>query len=143
MLLSNPPDTNSWGDIVSSYWIWGIGPRRPFGDYVRFLWGDQDCDTDGDAVTPQDRNWTELTVISRGANPRRVDVVPSIPYERSTMTLAIRSDENELAARLAYALAVSSGGDLSENLGGPAIAPETLVSRMGEFDLQSALDALR
>ena len=124
---------------MAKYWIKEPGLRRPFGDYVSFLWGDQDCDTDGDAKSPEDRDWTELTVINRRSDLERVDVDP---LPDNPLTLLIKSDDEHLAARLAYILAATAGGTLSDSLGGHALRRDALIPNFGDFDLAAALERL-
>lgn len=126
---------------LTQYFIKEPGPRRAFGDYISFLWRDgEDCDTDGDAKSATDRDWTELTIINRANESERVDVDPCA---MNPLTLVIRSQSSHLATRLAYALAVTTNGALSASLEGPAITPEVLKLQMGDFDLDEALRRLR
>lgn len=126
---------------MTKFWIAKPGPRRPFGEYVNFLWGSvHDCDTDGNAESASSRDWTELTVISRQDESDRVDIDP---YAQDPLTLVVRSRRPELAARLAYALVVSCGGVLTSSPTGTGIEPTSLISAMGTFDLGGALERLR
>ena len=125
---------------MTQYCIKELGPRRPIGDYVSFLWGDGwDCDSDGDAKSRVDPHWTELKLINRRNLAERVDVDPCA----EPLTLTVRSESGYLAARLAYALTVTTGGTLSASPEGPTIAAGELISQMGDFDLGMALDRLR
>ena len=122
---------------TTQYCIKGPGKRRAFKDYISFLWGDsQNCDTDGDAKSATDHDWTELTIINRRNLSERVDVDPCAS---NPLTLAIGSESNHLAARLAYALAITTGGEPLASPEGPAITLEALISHMGDFDLALAL----
>jgi hypothetical protein len=122
------------------YFIKGPGERRAFRDYISFLWGDsQDCDTDGDAKSATDHDWTELTIINRRDPSERVEVDPSV---KNPLTLAIRSESTSIAARLAYALAITAGGELRASPERPAITLEALICHMGDFDLAAALERL-
>jgi hypothetical protein len=92
---------------VAQYWIRELGPRRPFPQYVSFLFGgDAGCDTDGNAQSATDCTWTELTVIDRPNPSERVAV--SLQAEKP-LTFLVTSDREELAARLVYALIITSG----------------------------------
>jgi hypothetical protein len=125
---------------LTEYCVKVAGPRRAYGDYISFLWGDNwDCDTDGDAKSTTDHYWTELTIINRSNVSERVDVDPSAT---DPLTLTVRSEFSYLAARLAYALAVTTGGTLSASPDGPAIPAEALISQMGDFDVAVALKRL-
>jgi hypothetical protein len=53
------------------------GPRPPFGALAEHLWGlGVDFDSDGDSVTAEDPNWTELTVTRLPDYTERVDIDP-------------------------------------------------------------------
>lgn len=88
------------------------GPRPPFGFLAEHLWGaGVDFDSDGNSVTPDDRDWTELTVIRRDASAERVDIYP---LEGATLVLRVVSDSRGLAFRAASFLAHESGSSVSE-----------------------------
>lgn len=75
------------------------GPRPPFLLVAEHLWGAGiDFDSDGDSRTPDDPNWTELTVIRRGESSERVDVDP---VSESPLVLKVVSESRDLALRLA------------------------------------------
>ena len=41
------------------------------------LWGNtNEIDSDGDSKTPDDKNWTELTLINRSNQNQRIDIDP-------------------------------------------------------------------
>ena len=95
---------------MAQYWIRELGPRRPFPQYVSFLFGgDAGCDTDGNAQSATDCTWTELTVIDRPNPSERVAV--SLQAEKP-LTFLVTSDREELAARLVYALIITSGANV-------------------------------
>ena len=88
------------------------GPRPRFRAVADHLWGPGvDIDSDGDSATPEDPNWTELTVIKRPDYEERVDVdrVSSTP-----LILNVRSTSLELARRAAVFLANSTNGKIVE-----------------------------
>lgn len=119
------------------FWLKDPGPRYPYRQYVRYLWGEApDCDTDGNSAGAADRQWTELTVVNRRSRSERVDVDPE---PDSPLTLRIWSSKEELAAQLAYALALTAGGQLSHSRDGVAVAPESLIPAMGLFDFKASL----
>lgn len=79
---------------MAQYWIRELGPRRPFPQYVSFLFGgDAGCDTDGNAQSATDCTWTELTVIDRPNPSERVAV--SLQAEKP-LTFLVTSDREEL-----------------------------------------------
>lgn len=59
---------------------------------------DCDIDSDGDSRTPDDEEWTELTLSLRGKPGQHVTVDP-LPEEPST--LAVRSTDPVLAEKVA------------------------------------------
>jgi hypothetical protein len=123
---------------VIRYWIKEPGPRGTFGQYIAFLWRlGQSCDTDGNAEDASDRNWTELTIINREDESERVDVDPR---PETPLTLEVRSARGYLAARLAYALTVTTGGTLLSKPHGIAMDTAALLSMMGHFDVGAALE---
>lgn len=86
------------------------GPRPPYVRVAEYLWGaGVDFDSDGDSRTPDDRNWTELTVIRRG-DSERVDVDP---VSESPLELRVVSESRDLALRVANFLARTTGGALT------------------------------
>jgi hypothetical protein len=83
------------------------GPRPPFVFVAEHLWGaGVDFDSDGDSRTPDDQNWTELTVIRRGGNSERVDVDL---VSESPLVLKVVSESKDLALRAANFLARATG----------------------------------
>lgn len=92
------------------------GPRPPYYRLAHHLWGSvADFDSDGDSVTPDATDWTELTVSLRGVSGRlsdsqRIDIDP---LDGEPLILAIVSENAELARRAAEFLQSESGGELS------------------------------
>ncbi len=86
------------------------GPRPPFATVAYHLWGaGVNFDSDGDSETPEDPNWTELTLERRDASGERIDVDPVVP---EPLTLKVVSESRDLALRAATYLAEVTGGDL-------------------------------
>lgn len=52
--------------------------ERPiFYSLAEHLWGTGvDIDSDGNSITPDDTNWTELTIINRSNPEQRIDIDP-------------------------------------------------------------------
>jgi hypothetical protein len=103
------------GDGVSvdafEFLIHAPGPRPPYVLVAEYLWGaGVDFDSDGDSRTPDDPNWTELTVIRRGGDSERVDVNP---VSESPLVLKVVSESRRLALRVANFLARTTGGVLT------------------------------
>jgi hypothetical protein len=125
---------------LAEYRLERPGTRRPFGEYVDFLFDGQNCDTDGNSTAVADGDWTELTIINRENDSERVDV---FEFSETPLGLIIKSGRQEIAARLAYALAATCGGTLYNHPEGPAITLDELGPRVGDFDLPTALMRVR
>jgi hypothetical protein len=87
------------------------GARPPFDKVAKYLWGPVDCDSDGDSVQPESTNRTELTLINRQDETQRVDIDP---ISKSPLRIEIRSESEELAARIARFLADETHGHIVE-----------------------------
>jgi hypothetical protein len=122
---------------MTSYFVRVQGDRPPFSCLAYFLWGTTvNFDSDGNASSPSDRCWTELTVINRAHQDDRVDVDP---VSDDPLILKIEADSLTLAARAAFYLAMSTNGTVAESLSGPYTEPQGLVATMGDFDVEHAL----
>lgn len=93
-----------------------IGGARPsIAAVAEHLWGPGvDFDSDGNSVTAEATNWTELTVAKRPDCEERVDVDPA---SEAPLILKVVSASRDLAARTATFLAASSDGRMT---GSPA-----------------------
>jgi hypothetical protein len=110
--------------------------RPDFRLVLTFLWGDDcNCDTDGNAQYPAGREWTELYCRNRENPTETFDVSP---VSTKPLVLAVESPNQALAARAAYFIAIESVGLVTDKLDGPFTAPDLLISKMGEFDLDAA-----
>lgn len=94
------------------------GPRPPFFRVAEHLWGpDSDYDSDGNSRTPEASDWTELTLSLRAPQwqqdntEQRVDVDPV--DADGPLTLAIVSNDDDLASRAAAFLHREAGGELT------------------------------
>jgi hypothetical protein len=89
------------------------GPRPAYYLVAHHLWGAGcNIDSDGDSATPEDTNWTELSLFLRGAPASEqvhVDPVSELP-----LILKIRSPSEELCKRVAKYLNSTSGGVLED-----------------------------
>jgi len=96
------------GDVVVRVECRG---RRPsLNELVRMLWGSgADVDSDGNATSPDDQNWTELTVENRQIRRSRVDVDP---VSEQPLVLEVRADNEDLAHQVARLIAEFSGGSV-------------------------------
>lgn len=87
--------------------ISSAGRRPAYWKLAAHLWGAGcNIDSDGNSQTPDDEEWTELTLSLRGAPGQHVTVDP-IPGEAST--LAVRSADPTLAEKVAAFLSDSRG----------------------------------
>jgi hypothetical protein len=124
---------------VTSFFVRTPNPRPDFWSVAVFLWGEQhDFDSDGDCLYPADRNWTELTLDSRERKDERIDVDPV--GDAPPLTLKVQSERWHLAARVAYYLALATDGTLSEEVGGNYVEAAAFRERLGDFDVESALE---
>lgn len=86
------------------------GPRPPFFQVAEHLWG-AGCiiDSDGNSKTPDDLQWTELTLILRGNPKQRVDIDPisDVP-----LILAVRSSHQSLCRMAVEFIVAVSGGEV-------------------------------
>ena len=95
------------------------GERPPFGRVADELWGLQaNIDSDGNSRTPDDTQWTELSLMLRdGSNETciHIDPVATLP-----LVLQIRSFDAGLAERAARFLSKETNGSVKPRLPGPS-----------------------
>ena len=95
------------------------GPLPAFYCIAEHLWGAGcDVDSDGDCISPDDRQWTELTLSLRGTSGERLDIDP---LSIMPLTLVIRSARAVLCQRAADYIGSVSGGSV-----GAALNVETI-----------------
>jgi hypothetical protein len=115
--------------------------RPDFRLVLTFLWDDQrNCDTDGNAHNPASREWTELYCRNR-ENPTEVFDVS--PYSQEPLLLEVESPHEYLAARVTYFLATATDGCIAEKPNGSFSLSESMIARMGDFDLEAANERVR
>jgi hypothetical protein len=86
------------------------GPRPPFIRIAEYLWGTGcDVDSDGNSRTPDDREWTELSLVLRADVGQRIDIDP---VSVEPLVLLVRSPQESLSMRVAEFIASYSGGAL-------------------------------
>lgn len=84
------------------------GERPPFGQVADHLWGPEaNIDSDGNSRTPDDTQWTELSLFLRGADDAEVH---AHPVTTSPLTLQIRSPNAYLVERTARFLSEKTLG---------------------------------
>ncbi|MCW4462662.1 hypothetical protein OK349_13170 [Sphingomonas sp. BT-65] len=73
-------------------------------------------DSDGDSITPDATDWTELTLALRDDDGRSSDFerIDIDPVDREPLVLAIVSENTELAHKAAEFLRSACGGDLTQ-----------------------------
>lgn len=111
------------------------GPRPDCRLVLAFLWGGASCDTDGDSHNPADREWTQLYARHRD---RPAEVFDVLPVSTEPLVLKVESPHDWLAARVAYLLAASTGGRVAAGPAGPWEPADSMLSRVGSFDVDAA-----
>jgi hypothetical protein len=86
------------------------GPRPSFGEVAEFLWGrNVDFDSDGNSTSPDDPNWTELTLERRDGPLERVDIYVSTEVP---LVLKVVASSFSLSRRAAEFLRERTHGSL-------------------------------
>ncbi len=84
------------------------GPRPHYCRVAEHLWGAGcNIDSDGNSQTPEDTQWTELTIELRGGDGQRVDIDP---VSTEPLVLQVRSSSLRLAEEVAKFIADHAGG---------------------------------
>lgn len=93
------------------FYLVGSGDRPPYGWVADHLWGSKaSVDSDGNSRTPDDTQWTELSLILRGgADEAEVHIDP---ITTSPLVLQIRSPDASLAERAATFLSQKTKGNI-------------------------------
>ncbi|MGZ0784506.1 hypothetical protein ACXM5X_16235 [Pseudomonas saponiphila] len=90
------------------------GPRPAFYRVAEHLWGAGcNVDSDGDSRTPDDEQWTELTLILRDSSGQRLDIDP---LSMEPLVLLIRASQADLGARAAHFIQSVAGGTLQAHI---------------------------
>ena len=86
------------------------GPRPEFYRIAEYLWGAGcNIDSDGDSRSPDDCDWTELSLSLRGVPGQHVDIDP---LSAEPLVLVIRSPQESLCQRAAEFIVSRSGGTI-------------------------------
>ncbi len=86
------------------------GPRPPFYSIAEHLWGAGcDIDSDGNSQTPEDTQWTELTLTLRTTG-ERVDIDP---ISAAPLILNVRGESMQVVLKVANFIIEHSGGKMS------------------------------
>lgn len=84
------------------------GPRPSLNALSEMLWGPgADTDSDGDSVSGDDGQWTELTLENRSLPGSRIDVDP---VSAEPLVLELRGEDGELLERVAKFMVDTSNG---------------------------------
>src|SRR5690242_3299728 len=122
-------------------YVKAAGPRPDFRLVLAFVWGDEvDTDTDGDSRPVDSRDWTELYAQNRG---RKDEVFNVSPASDEPLVLQVRSEYEWLASAVAHLLAKTTGGGVSDQAAGPFISADSVLARLGAFDVQAAWERFR
>ena len=113
------------------------GPRPDFRLVVAFLWSEMhNVDSEGDSYNPASRDWTELYLKNREVPSEVVDIHP---LQTAPLIIAIESESESLAARIAYFLARETNGQVAGQ-DGEYGAYEGLRTLLGaRFDVEAAI----
>jgi hypothetical protein len=123
---------------MTNFFIQPKTPRPDFRVVIAFLWGDwENVDTEGNAANPASREWTELYGANRGRPQEIFDVEP---IAAQPLTLRVTSELSEIAARVAYFLAVETESLVAAGKAGPWQDPSWLADKVGAFDLAEATE---
>jgi hypothetical protein len=121
---------------VATRYVRPAGSRPDFRLVLAFVWGDAaDCDTEGNARHPADREWTELYAQNRS---RSDEVFNVIEFGKDPLVLTVESPTEWLAAAVANLLAESSGGSVSNDPVGPFTPAKSALAYVGDFDVKGA-----
>jgi TorA maturation chaperone TorD len=123
---------------MTRFYVTAPNPRPDFRLVIAFLWRDgQNVDTDGDCDHPASHEWNELFVANR-EQPSEPPV-SIYPHQQSPLVLVVESAAAHLATRLAYFLATSVRGGVSQSPEDEFASPVTLLAQVGDFDLEAAM----
>jgi len=123
---------------MTRFYVTAPNPRPVIHLPIAFLWrAGQNVDTDGDCDHPLSRDWTDLYIKNR--EPPDEPPVDVSPLQSSPLILTVESQSASLATRLAYFLAVSVQGEVSRKPDGGFASPDTLLSELGNFDVDAAM----
>jgi len=121
---------------MATLYVRPAGPRPDFRLVLAFLWGDAaDCDTDGNARHPADREWTELYAQNRTRPGEVFDVVAA---NVDPVVLEVASPLEWLAAAVAYLLAETTAGSVASDPSGPFTPAASALPRATDFDVRAA-----
>jgi len=120
---------------MTRFFVRAPGSRPDYRLVLAFVWGDADCDTDGNSYNPASREWTALYARHRGRPLEAFDVNLS---STDPLVLEVESQHEWIAAAIAYLLAVSTTGGVSAAPSGPFGSAETLLPRISGFDVEDA-----
>jgi len=121
----------------TSFFIQPSGLRPDCRLLFPFIFGDDapNVDTDGDSHNPASQEWTEFYCQNREKTEEIFTIAPVLDHP---LILELSSEIPELAARVAYFLATSTGSRVGSGADGPWHDVEWLRAKIGDFDLERA-----
>src|SRR5690349_11696138 len=110
-----PIDT-AGGRSATKFYVQTPGARPDFRLLLSFVWGEADCDTDGNSDHPASQDWTELYAQNRSRPDETFDINPVVDVP---LVLEVESKHEWLAAAVAYLLAYTTEGAIADLPTGP------------------------
>ncbi len=102
------------------------GPRPAYYLVAEHLWGAGcNVDSDGDSRTPEDHNWTELSVSLRGSPGQQLDIDP---VSTQPLVLVVRSPHATLCSKAVEFIVSFSGGTVESMAPNNSFKPKPLRS---------------
>lgn len=119
------------------YYLTNVGTRPDFRLVGDFIWGEgHNCKTDGNAVHPASREWTDLWIRSREVEAPDVEVEPA---SEDPLVMLVSSESSELAARMALFLQGECSCQVHcDSESGPLVSARELAAATGDFDAAKA-----
>ncbi|PPT25622.1 hypothetical protein XarbCFBP8132_19775 [Xanthomonas arboricola] len=100
------------------------GPRPAYYRVAEHLWGAGcNIDSDGDSRTPEDHDWTELSVSLRGAPGQQLDISP---VSTEPLVLVVRSPQASLCSKAVKFIVSFSGGTVESIVPNNSFKPKPL-----------------
>ena len=102
------------------------GPRPVYYLIAEHLWGTGcNIDSDGDSRTPEDSDWTELSLSLRGAPGQQLDIDP---ISTEPLVLVVRSPQASLCSKAVKFIISFSGGTVESMVPNNSFKPKPLRS---------------
>jgi hypothetical protein len=123
---------------VHTIYIQAPRERPDFRLLIAFLWHDgQNVDTEGNSDHPASPTWTELHIRNREHENEVVDVSQ---HRKDPLVLRVESEQQHLAARVAFFVATHCAGSVCSEPDGEFCEPDSLLPIVGpDFNTLAAL----